>query len=89
MMMITNFSCLALYERITRGITILCQGLVYTRRAALAARKYLSSAPFSFFLSLSLFLVGGQIGALCILIDELRDRKAIMVCILCEKAEST
>lgn len=60
MMMITNFSCLALYERIMRGITILClKGLDYLRRA-LAARGALL-----LFLFLFLFLVGGKTGALC------------------------
>lgn len=62
MMMITNFSCLALYERIMRGITILClKGLDYLRRA-LAAR---SALLLFLFLFLFLFLVGGKTGGLC------------------------
>lgn len=80
MMMITNFSCLALYERIMRGITILClKGLDYLRRA-LAARGALL-----LFLFLFLFLVGGKTGALCRSENQENEKKKIMVCILCEK----
>lgn len=70
MMMITNFSCLALYERIMRGITILClKGLDYLRRA-LAARGALL-----LFLFLFLFLVGGKTGALWHLENQENERK--------------